>query len=233
MCLGQYSSDLPEALCASVIQTTKMTLMPNISVQRMPAADVSLEIRTLVGRRHRSPPRHPARRAMNSVTALALLVVALVGCGQSSSTGGTATSGPTLDEIIPLLKTEYYPKTPKTPAYVSGQPPLIPIAQLATIFSAYRSEVDFTKAACDYCNLTPSQWVVLRTQTQTVYLVAWSPIPDASGGREVATVDLKTDVFETWTCGASDFTNRLAQMEGVIRSATGQEGFSLGFSQKP
>jgi len=46
-------------------------------------------------------------------------------------------------------------------------------------------------------------------------------------------VDLKTDVFETWTCGASDFTNRLAQMEGVIRSATGQEGFSLGFSQKP
>jgi hypothetical protein len=137
-----------------------------------------------------------------------------------------------LDEITPWLKIEYYPKTPKSPAYVRSQPPVIPIAQLAGVFAAIRSDVDIAKASYDYCNLSPAQWAALRAQTQTVYLLAWSPAPDARGDREVATVDLKTDVFDTQTCGASDFTNRLAHMESAIRKATGRQDFSLGISKR-
>jgi hypothetical protein len=170
---------------------------------------------------------------MNITAPLILLATAMVGCGPASNTVGTAASGPTLDEITPWLKTEYYPQIPRSPAYVSGQPPVIPIAQLATMFIARRSDVDVTKASYDYCNLSPSQWAALRGQTQTVYLIAWSSKPDARSDREVATVDLKTDDFHTWTCSAQDFTNRLSQMESVIRKATGQEDFSLGVGKRP
>jgi len=170
---------------------------------------------------------------MNNIAPLVLLAVVLVGCSPASNTAGSPTSGPTLEEISTWLKIEYYPKTPKSPAYVSGQPSVVPIAQLASIFSAIRADVDVTKANYDYCNLSPSHWVVLRAQTQTVYLVAWSSKPDAHSDREVATVDLKTDVFDVWRCSAQDFTNRLAQMESVIRKATGQEDFSLRISQTP
>jgi hypothetical protein len=141
--------------------------------------------------------------------------------------------GPTLDEIVPWLKIESYPKTPKTPAYLPGQPSVIPIAQLAGVFATIRSDVEVTNASYHYCNLSPSQWTALGAQTQTVYLVAWSPAPDTKGDREVATVDLKTDVFGTWTCSASDFTNRLAQMETIVRKATGEDNFSLGIGHRP
>jgi len=164
---------------------------------------------------------------MNNIAPLVLLAVVLVGCSPASNTAGSPTGGPTLEEIATWLKIEYYPKTPKSPAYVSGQPSIVPIVQLASIFSAIRADVDVTKATFDYCNLSPPQWAGLRAQTQTVYLVAWSSNPDAHSDREVATVDLRTHVFKIRTCSAQDFTNRLAQMESVIRKATGQEDFSL------
>jgi hypothetical protein len=170
---------------------------------------------------------------MRNTTSLVLLAAFITGCSPASNTTGSATSAPTLDDITVWLKIDYYPKTPKSPAYVPGQPTVIPIAQLAGVLLPSRSDVDVTKASYDYCNLSPSQWTVLRGQTQTVYLVAWSPAPDSRGDREVATVDLKTDVFGTSTCGASDFTNRLAHMESVIRKTTGKEDFSLGVGQRP
>ena len=97
-------------------------------------------------------PVRLAAHAINTFTPLALLALALAGCTPSANTGGAATRGPTLDEITPWLKIEYYPKTPKSPAYVSGQPSVIPIAQLAAVFTAIGSDANITKATYDYCN---------------------------------------------------------------------------------
>src|SRR6266581_7123202 len=53
---------------------------------------------------------------------LGLLITA--GCGPASNRtgGGSGASSPALDEITVWLKIEYYPKTPKSPAYLAGQP---------------------------------------------------------------------------------------------------------------
>jgi hypothetical protein len=170
---------------------------------------------------------------MKIITSLVLLAAFITGCSRTSNVTGSATSAPTLDTIAVWLKIEYYPKTPKTPAYVPGQPSVIPISRLTSVFSATRPDIVLTNSNYDYCNLSPAQWTALRAQTPTLYPVAWSPAPDAGGRREVATVDLSTDVFGTWTITEQQLTNALARMERVIRKATGQEDFSLRFSQSP
>ena len=174
-----------------------------------------------------------AQRAMNHITSLVLLAAFITGCSPASNTAVTATGGPTLDEITPWLKIEYYPKTPKAPAYLPGQPPVIPISQLAGVFVAIRSDVTLTNSAFHYCNLSPAQWVALRAQPLTAYPVVWSPAPDQSGGRDVATVDLRTDVFDTRRFTEQQFSNELARIETIIRKTTGQEDFSLRLSQTP
>jgi len=152
-----------------------------------------------------------------------------VGCGPSSN---TATSGPDLNSIAAALKGDYYFKTPKTPAYFEGEPPIISAAHLTQIPSFLRAGILITNADYSYCNLTPAQWTALRAQPKAVFMLVWSSVPDARGDREVATVDLNTDVFDLLTSSASDFTNHLTHMESTIRKATGQADFSL-IGQKP
>jgi hypothetical protein len=132
-----------------------------------------------------------------------------------------------LEEITPWLKIDYYPKNPKSPAYLPGQPQVTSITNLAGVFSAMRSDVDVTKASYQYCNLSPTQWAALRAQTPAVRLIAWSPSVNTDGRREVATVDLRTDVFDTGRLTEQQFTNELIRMERAVREATGQGDFSL------
>ena len=98
---------------------------------------------------------------------------------------------------------------------------------------AIRSDVTLTKSAFHYCNLSPAQWAALRAQPLTVYPVAWSPAPDQSGERDVATVDLSADVFDTRRFTEQQFSNELVRIETIIRKTTGQEDFSLRVSQTP
>ena len=171
---------------------------------------------------------------MSKITACLLFVTLIVsGCGRSSNKAGRPPDPKSLDDIANGLKWDYYMKTPKTPAYIPGQPAIVPVAQLAGLSSFVRGGTPITNANFSYCNLSPSQWTALRAEPKPVYLIAWSPIPDAKGNREVATVDLKTDAFEISTCNSTDFTNRLTQMESVIRKATGRADFSMGVSRKP
>jgi hypothetical protein len=168
---------------------------------------------------------------MKDSALLALLTILIVGCKPGSNPVVSATSGPGLDEITPWLKIDYYPKNPKSPAYLTNQPSVIPIALLAGIFSKNGADIDVTKATYHYCNLSPSEWTVLRALSPTVYPVAWSPIADASGRREVATVDLSTDVFQIAIFTERELNDRLVQMEAAIRKGTGREDFSLRMRQ--
>jgi hypothetical protein len=169
---------------------------------------------------------------MNKFVLLLLFASFAIGCRQTANTPASTSDKPELDAIIPWLKIEYYPKNPKSPAYLPSQPTVIPIAELAPIFSAIHLNTDITNADYSYCNLSPSQWAALRAASATPYPVAWSPIQDSAGRREVATVDLRNDVFETSTVTEQAFTNQLSEMENAIRKATGQNDFSLRLMQK-
>jgi hypothetical protein len=157
------------------------------------------------------------------------------GCGRTPSTTSSSagTNSASLDEIAIAVKWDYYMKTPKTPPYFAAQPTIIPVGQLAGVASVVRSRIDVTNATYVYCNLSPAQWATLRAQSPPVYPIVWSPVADANGDRELATVDLATDVFDISTCSRQSFTNHLARMEAIIRRSTGQADFSLSVSNSP
>jgi hypothetical protein len=163
-----------------------------------------------------------------------LLLLITSGCGQTSSTttSSSGTNAPTLEDIATGLKWDCYMKTPKSPAYLPGEPTIIPVSKLAGLPSFVRMGISVSNANYLFCNLSPSQWAILGAQTP-IHLLVWSPAPDASGGREVVTLDLKTSVVDIRTCSGLDFTNRLADVERVIRKGTGQQDFSLRASQTP
>lgn len=163
------------------------------------------------------------------------LLTLVTGCRSTAPLNPIPASPPNavpIDEIATWLKIEYYPKNPKTPAYIGGQPSVIPISQLHSRLKSIGADIDVRKAPYLYCNLTPAQWTILRSQDSTKYPVMWGAKPDSSNQRLVATVDLKTDVFWTERMAEQKFQNELARMETAIRHATNQKGFSLRRGQK-
>jgi len=159
------------------------------------------------------------------------LVALVIGCGQSTqippTTTATGTNAYSIDDVALEVKGDYHMRSPETPPHLTNQPPVVPAAQLFPLFSSRGVTIDVRKTDYRYCNLSHSQWLVLRRQSPPRFPALWSPTVDASGHRLVVTVDFKTDLFRPASMPEATFTNELARMETVIRSATGQTDFTL------
>src|SRR5262245_61445735 len=102
---------------------------------------------------------------MNKI-ATCLLFAALLtaGCGRSSSKSAVEPNAKSLDEVVNALKWDYSLRTPKTPAYIQGQPTVISLAQFGKLPSFVANGQSITNANYSYCNLSPAQWTALRAQ---------------------------------------------------------------------
>ncbi|HKS38160.1 MAG TPA: hypothetical protein VJW76_13265, partial [Verrucomicrobiae bacterium] len=129
-------------------------------------------------------------------------------------------------EVGATLKIKYYLSTPKTPPYLKGQGPVVPLEKLRGVLPNETMQKVLV-GKYSYCNLAPDMWSKLRNRGVAKCVVVWGRPRNTTGRRPVIVADLKTDVFNQLLMGGDEFRRSLLEMERVLRQETGDDSVSL------